>query len=84
MADATILNDVSEFVHIPGLELVTLTLGDGETYQSRKFKTILFVIVSSNYDTDNHINASFSGQTVTVNWNGQADKTCSLLIAGKK
>jgi len=84
MGDATILNKASEFAHIPGIEVVTLTLTDGETYQSRKFKTILAAFVCGNYAVDADTWVTFSGQTATVGWASQTDKTCSLMLFGKK
>ena len=66
------------------LEIVRLTATDGETYTSQKFKEIFGAWVFANSDVDAYINATWSGRVVTINWNGQTDKVCSLLIFGKK
>jgi hypothetical protein len=84
MAAAQVLYKVYNYDHTPGQETVVLTATDGETYTSKKFKTILGAHVTSNYNADAHINATFSGQTATINWAGQTDKTCTLTLYGKK
>ena len=80
MAAATII-EVME-TGIPTMEVVTLTASDGETYESRKFNTVIGVQATSNADVDAHINATFSGSTVTVNFASQTDKTVTLTIFG--
>ena len=67
MAAATIIDQVNEWFHMPGMEVVTLTLSDGETYVSKKFKTILAAIATANADDDAELNVTFSGQTATLN-----------------
>jgi len=84
MAAATILKRIYNFFHAPGAEAVSLTATDGETYTSKKFSTLLGAIVCSNYDTDSHINVTISGAVATINWAGQTDKNCTLLLFGKK
>jgi len=84
MGAATETSKIYDFVHIPGVEAVQLTATDGETYTSKKFKKIYGAVVCSNYDTDAHINATISGQTVTINWAGQTDQLCTLMIFGAK
>ena len=85
MADATIVTRVSEnYLHEPGMEVVTLTLTDGETYQSRKFKTIEAALACQNEDNDADINVVFSGQQATINLNGQTDKKTTLLLFGRR
>ena len=80
MAEATIIERSDTFV--PGLEVVTLTATDGETYICKKLGRITAVCVSGNADNDAHINATWSGTTVTVNYAGQTDQTVSLAIFG--
>lgn len=66
----------------PGIEVVQLTLTDGETYVSRKFGTILAAVVSGNEDNDAHINVTFSGQTATVNYASMSDELVTLVLYG--
>lgn len=82
MADATIIEQTNEWSHTPGEESVTLTVSDGETYQSKKFKTILYAQVSANADDDAALNVTFSGSTATINWAGVTDKALSLTLKG--
>lgn len=80
MAAATITREIE--TSDPSREVVVLTLTDGETYVSKKFSTILAALVSSNYDADAHINVTYSSQTATVNWAGQTDQVCTLVLFG--
>ena len=80
MTAATVLKYLN--IAQPSMEVVTLTCTDGETFKSRKFSTVTGVLVTGNHDTDADINATWSGATVTVNWNGVTDKTVTLLIFG--
>jgi len=84
MGAATILQKIFNYFNQPGIEVVSLTATDGETYTSKKFKTILGAVVCSNYDVDADINATHSGQTATINWNGQTDKNYTLVLFGRK
>lgn len=65
-----------------GVEVVQLTLTDGETYVSRKFATILAAVVSGNEDNDAHINVTFSDGTATVNYASQTDEKVTLVLYG--
>lgn len=84
MTAATIKTKVYEFDHTPGQETVVLTATDGETYTSRKFKTILGAHVSANADQDAHINVTYSGSVATINFASQTDKDVTLTLYGKK
>jgi len=80
MADATVTRVVQ--TALPTVEVVVLTATDGETYTSRKFNTILGATISSNGDIDAHINVTYSGAVATINWDGQTDKVCTLVLYG--
>ena len=82
MAAATIVEQVNNWNHTPGMEVVTLTLSDGETYVSKKFKTILAAIATANADDDAELNVTFSGQTATLNWASVTDKAVTLVLWG--
>ena len=84
MTAATILQKIYNWIHVPGMEVVSLTLTDGETYQSKHFNTLLGAVVCSNNDNDNHINVEISGAVATVNWNSATDLACTLILFGKK
>lgn len=84
MADATITTKIYEHCHLPNVEVVQLTATDGETYVSKKFKTILGVIATSNSDNDAYLQATYSGQTVTIRYASMTDKLVTLMIFGKK
>ena len=84
MAAATITTRVYEYKHDPGMEVVALTVSDGETYVSTKFKTILGAIGTANADDDAEINVTFSGQTATINWASVTDKLMTLVLFGIK
>lgn len=75
---------VSEWVSlpVPTMELVLLTLTDGETFVSRKFKAPKAAIPFWMENTDGDINATISSQTVTVNAAGASDSSIGLLIIG--
>jgi len=81
MAAATVLRVIES--PDPTEEVVVLTASDGETYLTRKYTTIQAASVKSNYNTDSHINVTFSGATATINWNGQTDKMCTLTLWGR-
>jgi hypothetical protein len=80
MADATIIK--VHDIHLPGIEVVTLTASDGETYTSRKFGSIKAAHVSANADDDAAINVTFSGKVATINWASVTDKACTLTLYG--
>ena len=83
MAAATVTTSPDNFLGHPGMEFVQLTASDGETYVSRRLKKILAVFATSNSNNDAYLNATFSGQTVTINYAGQTDKLVSVLIIGQ-
>jgi hypothetical protein len=73
-------------VWLPGAEFVTVKGTTGETYTSRKFKTIEGVVVSANSaTTTDTASASFSGSTVTLAFSNSAtSQGASLVIFGKR
>jgi len=82
MAAATVTNRLE--VNDPTVEVVQLTVSDGETYVSKKFGTITGAIATGNSDVDADLNVTFSGGTATVNWAGQTDKLLTLVLYGRK
>ena len=84
MVAADVKERVYEWAHAPYMEVVTLTVSDGETYVSTKFKTILAAVATSNEDDDAEINVTFSGQTATINWASVTDKAMTLILFGQK
>jgi len=84
MVAATITEKVYEWVHDPSIEVVQLTASDGETYTSRKFKTLLGAVLSLNEDSDANTNVTLSGQVATLNLAGITDKLVTLILFGIK
>ena len=82
MAAATILQDLNEVCPQPGKDSVRLEVSDGETYVSKRLKTIRGALATGNSDVDADLNVTFSGQTATVNWAGQTDKVLTLELFG--
>lgn len=83
MAAATVSQSFEGILHMPGIEVAQLEVSDGETYSSKKFQTILAALVSGNEDVDAHINATWSGQTATINYAAQTDKEVTLVLFGR-
>ncbi len=84
MAAATITQRLDDFLHLPNIEAVQLTVSDGETYNSIKFSTILGAIATANADDDAELNVTFSGKTATLNWASVTDKLVTLVLFGIK
>ena len=84
MAAADVTTDT--FVHIPDIEVVQLTVSDGETYTSKKFKVIKAATATGNADVDAHLNVvpgtGASSNVVTINYAGQTDKLITLALYG--
>jgi len=76
MAAADVKDKVYEYAHAPYMEVVSLTVSDGETYVSTKFKTILGALATANADDDAELNVTFSGQTATINWAPSLNSPC--------
>lgn len=81
MTLATVTLDLN--INDPTMEVVQLTVSDGETYVSRKFSTITAAVVSGNQDNDAHINVTFSGATATINYASQTDQLVTLVLFGR-
>ena len=84
MAAATIIDQVNEWFHMPGMEVVTLTVSDGETYTSKKFATIKGATGTANEDEDAELNVTFSGQVATINWASVTDKKATIILFGEQ
>ncbi len=85
MADAaTIKTKVYEYVHIPSMEVVELTVTSGEEYRSTKFKTILGALVTHSEDNDGYTNVTFSGQVATIIGSFAGDTDMTLVLFGIK
>ena len=61
MADATVVERLE--LHTPNIEVVRLTVSDGETYTSRKFSKIKAAIVGLNVNS-----AGFTDESASVTW----------------
>ncbi len=84
MAAATIIDQVNEWFHMPGMEVVTLTVSDGETYTSNKFAAIRAAIATANADDDAELNVTFTGAVATINWASVTDKKATLVLWGEQ
>lgn len=68
----------------PNMEVVQLTVSDGETWTSKKFAKVTHAVVSGNEDVDAHVNAVTAGTgVVTINYAGASDKKVTLVCFGK-
>ncbi len=81
---ATIKTKVYEWVHIPSMEVVELTVSNGETYISTKFKNIRGAIITHSEDNDGYTNVTFSGATATIYTTASADTNMTLVLFGEK
>jgi hypothetical protein len=72
-------------IHIPGLEIVQVSALDGYTYTSKKFGTVKAAVATYNADLDTAINATVSGNVVTLNLEGETTtaRAVSLLLSGQ-
>lgn len=68
---------------LPSIEVVYLTYTDQYTYTSRKFKTILGAIATTNEDAQNDIQVAISGQTATLHCAGASGNVCTLVLFGR-
>lgn len=84
MVAADVTTKVYEYDHNPSREVVVLTVSDGETYTSVKFKTLLAAIATGNEDVDAYLNVTLSGQVATINYAAQTDKKITLELFGIK
>ena len=66
----------------PSYEVVQLEVTDGDIYESKKFSIVRVAIASGNENIDAHINCTFSGSAVTINYASQTDKDVTLFLAG--
>jgi len=65
------------------MEAVQLTMDDGETYTSRKFKKIYSALICMNTDADAHVEVVTDGTgIVTLGSVGGSDEVVSLLLFG--
>lgn len=82
MGDITPTLKTFEFIHDPTIEVVELTVTDGDTYTSRKFRKVLGAIVTRTTNTDGHTNVVPNGQTVTIYGASASGTTMTLLLFG--
>ena len=82
MTAATVTKRIE--VHNPNMEVVQLTVTDGETYTSQKFQRLYAAIATGNEDNDAHLNAVTTGTTgvVTINYASQTDQKITLVCFG--
>jgi len=71
-------------VNDPTVEVVTLTVSDGETYVSKKFGALTAAIATANADDDAALNVTLSGGTATINFASVTDKLITLVLYGRK
>ena len=81
MTAATLIELFDNFV--PGMEVVRLEVTDGETYLAKKLSVITAAVASGNEDQDAHINVTWSGSTVTINYASMSDKDITLWLFGR-
>ena len=81
-ANATVKLETFEFIHDPTIEVVELTVSDGEQYISRKFKTVLGAVITRTEDTDGFTNVVPNGQTVIIHGASASDTDMTLLLFG--
>lgn len=84
MVEATITTKANLYDHDPGKETVVLTVSDGETYKSRRFKKIVAAQATGNEDVEAYLTVTFTGQVATINYVGQTDKLVTLTLWGRK
>ena len=86
MTAGTVKTNISEFCHVPGMEVVLLDgADDGETYVSKKFSTIIGAQATVNEnDPARPVSVSFSGQTATLRSTGLSDQDVCLILFGRK
>lgn len=81
MTAATVTNLLD--IHLPDIEVVQLTVTDGETYVSRKFNVVNHAIATANEDDDGEVNVVTDGtSTVTVNAAGMTDVKVTVVLFG--
>lgn len=87
MAAATITNYIE--VPNPNIEVVQLTVTDGETYTSKKFSKVAGVLATGNANVDAYLNAvptdgsNGAPASIAINYASQTDKLITLVIFGK-
>lgn len=86
MAEATV--DAILDIHQPHIEVVKLTVSDGETFKSRKFANIGAATISLNVPsagfTDESASVTISGDTATIELVGTdtSDLAATLVLYG--
>lgn len=88
MAAATVTTKVYEknVPAQPGVEVVVITVSDGETYTAKTLSAVDAVVATWNEDmgaTDYTISCAISGAVVTVHAEGVTDKKCCLVLYGR-
>lgn len=86
MAAATVVERLE--LHQPHIEVVRLTVSDGETYTSRKFANIKAAVAGLNVATagltDEQVSVTWSGDTATIELVGTdtSDLAVTLVLYG--
>ncbi len=80
MAAATVTRTIPTYS--TNMEVVVLTVSDGETYTSKKFGTITAAIATANEDDDAELNVTYSGAVATLNFASVTDKLVTLMLWG--
>ena len=82
MALATITKYIE--VALPSIEVVVLTVSDGETYKSRKIGVVTGALGCANTDSDAELNVVPSGTdgVITINWASVTDGVATIILFG--
>ena len=87
MADATVTKKVYEqnIPAQPGVEVVQLTISDGETYTAKTLSRVDAVSITYGADpaTGNPCGATISGKTVTFQCTGASDVLFYVVLYGR-
>ena len=84
MPAITVIQDLSSFFNMPGIEAIDGEVSDGETYESRKFSIILGGGILLNTDADINYQMTFSGKTATMRISSGADRRVTIVLFGRK
>ncbi len=87
MTEADINETVDEWAHAPFLEVVQLEASNDETYTSRKFKTVLAALSTTNGDVGSQATetaVTISGAVVTLRNSNLSDTDVTLVLFGIK
>ena len=80
MVEATLIKQME--LSIPGMDVVTLTASNVQTWASRLLGSVTGAVISLNNDDDAHKNVTISGNVVTMNLAGITDRAVTLVMFG--